>query len=202
MRDLLEKPLKEAISYDEFKEMLHDFVRTGKTSGLHQTDNLIEYTEINEHRINRLDKTVKIIPELEEAVKKIKNEVIWLVLIEAWCGDVAQNLPVINKIAELSPNIKLNLVYRDENPSLMEKYLTHGTRSIPKLIAINPESHEFIYKWGPRPEPLQKLVVENKEIHHVPYKEFSAKVQKWYNNNKSLTIQKEFLELIKEYHNS
>lgn len=43
-------------------------------------------------------------------------------LTEGWCGDAAQNLPVINKIAEENPNINLKLVLRDENLELMDEF--------------------------------------------------------------------------------
>ena len=59
----------------------------------------------------------------------------WLVLTEAWCGDAAQSLPIINKMAEVSDNITLRLILRDENLDVMDQFLQNGrSRSIPKLI--------------------------------------------------------------------
>ena len=60
-----------------------------------------------------------------------------MVLTEGWCGDAAQVLPVINKIASLSDFIDLKIILRDEHEELMNKFLTNGSKSIPKLVAID-----------------------------------------------------------------
>src|SRR5690606_41338451 len=89
--------------------------------------------------MNRLDKTQKLFPEATEAVKKVSEKQLWLVLTESWCGDAAQNIPVLKKIADENPLIDFRLVLRDDNDELMQKYLTNGGRSIPKLIAISED---------------------------------------------------------------
>ena len=67
-----------------------------------------------------------------------------MVISEGWCGDAAQILPVINKMALVSNKIEFRIVLRDENPALMDAFLTNGGKAIPKVIMIDNESGEVI----------------------------------------------------------
>ena len=156
---------------------------------------MAHYTKLNWSRMRRLDKQSKINTSLAKKVEAIEGKQVWLVLVEGWCGDVAQNLPVIQKMVELNPNIELRMIFRDENLDVMDAYLTNGGRSIPKLIAMDADSLEELWTWGPRPAPVQEMVEEYKKT-GGPYSEFSEKVQKWYNGDKTQTLQNEFEALI------
>ncbi|MEO6721403.1 MAG: thioredoxin family protein [Ferruginibacter sp.] len=82
---------------------------------------------MNFTRTQRIHKTLVINQELKNTIENIQNIYTWIVLTEAWCGDSAQNLPVIAEIAKLNPDkIKLYILLRDENPELMDNYLTNG----------------------------------------------------------------------------
>src|SRR5215217_2298139 len=64
-----------------------------------------------------------------------------LVISEGWCGDAAQILPILNKMALASDKkIDLRIVLRDENDELMSQYLTNGGKAIPKVIVICKEA--------------------------------------------------------------
>ncbi|MEM1134986.1 MAG: thioredoxin family protein, partial [Bacteroidota bacterium] len=112
-------------------------------------------------------------------------------------GDAAQILPVLNKIAEASPNIELLTLLRDENLRLMDSFLTNGGRSIPKLIILDKKSISVKGSWGPRPKPAQDMFLvykHNKE--KVAYEDFQAELQKWYLKDKAGAIQDELFELL------
>jgi hypothetical protein len=47
--------------------------------------------------MNRLDKTMKLLPEVVSALQALQQEYIWIVISEGWCGDAAQLLPVLIK---------------------------------------------------------------------------------------------------------
>jgi hypothetical protein len=81
-----------------------------------------------------------------------------LVLSEDWCGDAVNTVPVVAKLAELSPNLDLRVLARDENPDLMDAHLTGASRSIPVVIALDEEFRERGW-WGPRPAELQAWVL-------------------------------------------
>ena len=60
--------------------------------------------------MNRLDKTIQLSDEVIKKLKNFDTNYIWLVLSEGWCGDAAQIVPVIHKMAEVSDKIELKLL--------------------------------------------------------------------------------------------
>jgi len=50
-----------------------------------------------------------------------------------WCGPCKMLSPIVDKIAEERPDIKVCKINIDENPSLAEKY---GVMSIPTLVVM------------------------------------------------------------------
>ena len=87
--------------------------------------------------MKRVYKTTSPSGDVLNTVDCLNDKLTWLVLTESWCGDAAQNLPIMARIVEANPNISLKIVLRDENTSLMNQYLTKGGKSIPKLICID-----------------------------------------------------------------
>ena len=128
--------LDKSISFNDFYELNQRYALEGKTSGSEQSEQFVEYTKLNMTRMKRIMKTTEVIDELAVLVKAIEEPITWLVITETWCGDSAQNLPVIAKIAELNPLISIRILFRDENPEVLDQYLTNGSRSIPKLVAF------------------------------------------------------------------
>jgi Thioredoxin len=57
-----------------------------------------------------------------------------LALAEAWCGDVYRELPTFARIAEAT-GMELRVFPRDENPDVMDEFLTNGkARAIPVFV--------------------------------------------------------------------
>ncbi|CAM1360027.1 Thiol-disulfide isomerase or thioredoxin [Tenacibaculum sediminilitoris] len=195
MKKIIQNSLEKAFSYDEYKDLVSDLLVQGKSTGPNQSDDLLNYSKLNDKRMKRLDKTVKLTKETLAKIKDVKVPQTWLVLTEGWCGDAAQNLPVINKIAAENPNISLKLVLRDENLELMDEFLTNGGRSIPKLIALNQEN-EVINTWGPRPTTATKMVVEYKGKHGSLDADFKTDLQVWYNKNKGENTQEDIVSML------
>ncbi|CAM1352393.1 MULTISPECIES: thioredoxin family protein [Tenacibaculum] len=195
MKKIIQNSLEKALSYNEYRDLVSDLLSQGKSTGPNQSDDLLNYSKLNDKRMKRLDKTVKLTKETLAKIKDVKEPQTWLVLTEGWCGDAAQNLPVINKIAEENPNINLKLVLRDENLELMDEFLTNGGRSIPKLIALNQEN-EVINTWGPRPTTATKMVVDYKEKHGSLDADFKTDLQVWYNKNKGENTQEDLVSML------
>ncbi|QHI37150.1 hypothetical protein IMCC3317_25280 [Kordia antarctica] len=196
LKNIIDESLTKAISYQEYRTLVQNLVADGKSTGEEQTEDLSNYSMLNDRRMKRLDKTTKL---TEEAIAKIKSyhgDVTWLVLTESWCGDAAQTMPVINKVAELSNNITLKVVLRDENEALMNEFLTNGGKSIPKLIAIDNTSGNVIGDWGPRPTKATKLVNDYKAEHGTLTPEFKEDLQVWYNKDKGQNTVDDLLKLI------
>lgn len=189
--------IKSAFTYNQFRKVLDELLEQGKTTGNDHSEELVNYTKMNAHRMKRLEKKPEINEELKHSLQNIDHPQIWLCLVEGWCGDVAQNLPTINKMAEATGLVELKLILRDENQEIMDRYLTNGNRAIPKLIALDNDSLEELWTWGPRPADCQQMVLDAKE-QGVDKKEFAEKVHHWYAKDNTNSLQKEFLLLVKD----
>ena len=162
MKKIIENSLQTAISYKGYRSLVRNLLTEGKSTGPEQSEDLTNYSMLNDRRMKRLDKTIKISEETIQEFQKVKQPQTWLVLTEGWCGDAAQSLPILNKIASDTANIDLKIVLRDENLDLMDLFLTNGGRSIPKLIALDKDNN-VLDLWGPRPTIATKMVVAYKE---------------------------------------
>ncbi|WP_196885769.1 thioredoxin family protein [Aureivirga sp. CE67] len=197
MKQLLQDSIEKAISYEAYKDLVKNLLEQNKTTGPNQTEDLVNYTILNDRRMDRLDKTIKISEETESSLKDINKGQVWLVISEAWCGDAAQNLPILHKISQASDFIDFKVILRDENPQLMDAFLTNGARAIPKMILIDSETLEVINTWGPRPSEATQMVKDYKEKHGALDAEFKKDLQVWYNKNKGKNLQEDILKLMK-----
>jgi hypothetical protein len=187
-------------TYEEYLERFKEWVETKSTSSKNPSHALIAFTKLNWARTQRIQKTLLLNPEFNKAVENIHHSYTWMVLTEAWCGDSAQNLPLIAAIARLHPEkIKLHILLRDENPELMDNYLTNGARSIPKLIAVNDTLGKHAFEWGPRPLQAQQLFKHWKmNSQGKSWDDFEKELHGWYANDKTNSAQRELLLLIKQ----
>lgn len=195
------KPLKtyfeNSITYTQYRDMIDRLLDEKKTTGDNHSEAMINYTKMNVVRMKRLEKTTKLNEDLGELLKKLNRKQQWIAITEAWCGDAAQSIPVLAKIAEDCEAIEMRCLLRDENLELMDRYLTNGGRSIPKLISFDAESGEELFNWGPRPDVLQDMFMEMKEK-KMDFAELSEKLHTWYAKDKTNEIQKEMFSALKK----
>lgn len=191
------KALFKSHSYSEYRKLLSDLLRNEKSTGKEQSSELTLYSGLNETRMNRLEKTMKISEEIVHQLKSLKNEYIWLVISEGWCGDAAQLLPVFNSMAEASDGkIELKIVLRDENEELMNLFLTNKKRAIPKLIVINRETGSVLAHWGPRPKGASELIDDYKKKYGAIDEAAKTKLQMWYLHDKGESTQNEIIDMM------
>lgn len=194
MKVLVAKALFNSFTYLEYKKIVSDLLSEGKSTGNEQSEDLLHYSTLNETRVKRLDKTISVPEEIGAKLKALEKEYIWLVLVEGWCGDGAQILPILNKMAEESGRIDLKIVLRDSNDDLMNQYLTNGARAIPMLLVIDKESGKVCQHWGPRPKGAVDLIKNYKEQFGIVDEEAKAQLQLWYLHDKGLSVQQEVVE--------
>lgn len=187
-----------AFSYEEFTSLIEKLLAENKTTGENHSADYLHYTTMNLRRMNRIYKQMEVRQDLVKEMKSLQGQYTWLVLVEAWCGDVGQNLGAIARLAELSPGIELKMILRDENLDLMDQHLSYGGRGVPKLLVIDRQTNEVVDTWGPRPAPAQQMVLDYKVLaEKPPYSEMAEKVQKWYARDKTKVFQEEFLALVR-----
>ena len=189
-----------SFTYDAFKAFFQKLVDEGSTTSNPNDEFLVKYTKLNWSRFKRVDK------KFEWKVPKAEFEVFenykLLIITEPWCGDAAQIVPVVGQIAEQLPKVDIEIVLRDEQEALMNRYLTNGGKAIPIIVFVK-DGIEKGY-WGPRPLEAQKLVTAYKalpEEERPPFTEFAEELQKWYNQDATVQIQKEFFDAWKRADN-
>jgi len=194
--ELVQKGISKAMSYQEYRLLIDNLSAEGRATGSEQSEDLTNYTILNQRRMKRLDKTLKISDESVSKIKDFAKKVSWLVLTESWCGDAAQTMPMMNKVAELNENITLRVILRDENLDIMHRFLTNNSMSIPKLIMVSDETGEVLGEWGSRPSIATQMVNDYKNEHGMLTPEFKEEQQVWYNKDKGQSTLKDLLKLL------
>nr|WP_314896221.1 thioredoxin family protein [uncultured Flavobacterium sp.] len=197
MKTTVAKALFHSHSYSEYRKLVSDLLFEGKSTGNEQSEDLTHYSSLNETRMDRLDKTMRIPEENILKLKNLKREYIWLVISEGWCGDAAQIVPIFNKMTIASEDkIEMKIVFRDENEELMKLFLTNKKKAIPKLIVINRETGSVLGSWGPRPKGATDLINDYKKEFGVIDETVKTNLQLWYLKDKGWSTQEEIINLM------
>jgi hypothetical protein len=126
--------------------------------GAPEFDEMLATAEKNADLWAAVWRRAKVSDELVRRVSALGGAWHLLVLSEDWCGDAVNTVPIVAKLAELSPNLDLRVLARDHNLDLMDAHLTGTARSIPAVIMLDEEFVERGW-WGPRPAELQAWVL-------------------------------------------
>lgn len=176
-------------NFDTYFRQIQLLFNEGKTTGPVQNEKFLNYAKLTIARTSRGLKTLQPSEELVDLVKKSAHTK-WIVITEGWCGDAGNILPFIVNLSKSAGNVDLRIALRDENPDIMDLFLTNGGSAIPIFVAMT-SSMEYKSHWGPRPEPAQNIVMEHKKNPKGTYDEFQIGLQKWYLKDKGATIDQE-----------
>ncbi len=179
------------LSYAEYRVLIDQLVSENRTSGPDQSQGLLDYTRLNQKRIQRIEKTWEWSPEQLQALEQKPRNEYWLVITEAWCGDAAQIIPALWHIAQAGGNIHMRMLLRDENPELMDAHLFRGTKSIPILIRLN-QNFELLGQWGPRPA-MGQAFIEQAKREGSDMNAAKEQLHLWYARDKGRAIAAELL---------
>ncbi|MEL0652048.1 thioredoxin family protein [Algibacter sp. TI.3.09] len=195
---IINSGLKNSVTYQAYRDLVKNLVEENASTGPVQNEDLANYTRLNDKRMKRWDKTIKITEDDRKQIEAFDKKSTWLVITESWCGDAAHVLPAINKMAELNDNIDMKVVLRDENPELIDAFLTNGGRAIPKVIMIDDATGEVLNTFGPRPSEATNLVNRFKAENGGLTPEFKEDLQHWYNKDKGQNIIKDVAKILTE----
>ena len=131
--------------------------------------------------------------DLLARARRVKSTWHLLVLLEDWCGDAINTVPVMAKLAAEFPNIDLRFLRRDEHPELMNTHLTGTSRSVPVVILLDERFVERAW-WGPRPAELQQWVISAGR--ELPSDARYREIRRWYARDHGRSTIHELLELI------
>lgn len=188
------------INWYEYLSSFEDILSRKLTKKPYDNEAYIEYVKLNKSRMNRWLRTGLLKGSTQQTIEKISEVQNWYIITEPWCGDAAHSVPFIYLLSELNQNIKLTLILRDSEPEWIERYLTNGSRSIPKLIVRN-NYDEDLFTWGPRPKECQLLISELKK-QQISEEDIKTRAQEWYNKNKGISLQEEIRNKIELHLNS
>ena len=188
-----------AMAPADYRALFERIVASGQPYGPPGGGYGADYTKLNLARTRRIEKTLKVLPEVKAAMQQAPPQT-WLVITEPWCGDSAQCLPVLLQLAELAPAINVRIALRDQDTDLIDRHLTNGARSIPKLVAFDPATEQVHYTWGPRPQAAHELVLANKtkpDADQLSKDDLAEALHRWYHDNAGVAVQHEVADLVR-----
>ncbi len=142
-------------------------------------------------------KNFKLNREDEERIARYSPYDI-LIITEPWCGDSLALFPLIKKISECNSTWNINILLRDKNLDIIDKFLTNGVRAIPKFIFLNKKG-DYIFDWGPRPVKAQEIFEQFRERINkgeIEKKDVILKIRKYYAKDKGKETSNELLSKI------
>ena len=165
-KTIIAESLENSMDYDSYRKLMDELVEKEASTGPDQSESMINYTKLNARRYRRWEKTLKLDENsLDTLNGKNLPEMSWLVITESWCGDAAHVMPVMKLLVDQIDQTNLQVIERDANLDLMDRFLTDGARSIPKLIAIDNNTGEPLFTYGPRPSAATQMVNDFKSEH-------------------------------------
>jgi hypothetical protein len=193
---LLEEVSAIGLSYKQYYDLTKTEIGVKNPQSLTETaKKRFENKKLNLHRMTRIEKHYVVNNNLKELLQRVNTLQTWMIITETWCGDSAQNIPYIAKIAEVNPNINLKIILRDANPEIMDLYLTKETRSIPILVAFDEKQSE-LFRWGPRPQEAKKLF-EDLKVKGFEKSVILEKLHLWYGRNRGKNLENEMIKALR-----
>lgn len=113
-------------------------------------------------KITEITKAISICDEYVEKIKSFDKPYNFLLSAESWCPYVRATIPVLVKMTEINPNIKLRIItegrgfkYLRENLGISEELYVIPT------LAILDENCEFVARFVGRPAKYRNIGFEN-----------------------------------------
>jgi hypothetical protein len=188
------KVVQESFTWEDYLSLCERLVAENKSTGPIQTVEHAHYSTLNLSRMKRVFKTFQVNNETAIQFSEPPRQ-LWLLITESWCGDAAQSVPVLARLAALSPTIEFRIIIRDEHLDIIDLFLTNGGRAIPKLIGLNPDTFEVKWHWGPRPQGAIDVVTRCKN-EGLEKEQIALTLQEWYNQDKGISITEELTDLV------
>lgn len=183
------------MTLEDYRHLFDDILNGDYQEAPYDQEAYQNYVKLNRSRMNRWDKQGIIESELSELIQAIDSPQTWVIITEPWCGDAANSIPLVEKMAALNPNITLVVQLRDSDSEITQ-YLTNGGKAIPIIVARDANDKD-LFVWGPRPTEAQALVMKQKTDTSRSAHEKYAEILQWYRKNKGVMIQEEFKALLR-----
>lgn len=157
-------------------------------------DEFIDGAEANQELWRSIRDRARVSAEVVDRLRVHSAPRKLLVLLEDWCGDAVNTVPVLARLADALPNLELRVLRRDESPELMDSHLSGTSRAIPVVIIIDENFHELGW-WGSRPRPLQAWF-ESAEAQTMDRTDRYRELRRWYARDQGRTTVEEVAALL------
>lgn len=92
-------------------------------------------------------------------VSSIQNIIRILVIGTERCSDTAGNLPILAKIADMSPKVDIRILDSDKHAQYHQLFKVNGKRKTPVVLFLNSNNEELC-RWVERPNAAYKIINE------------------------------------------
>jgi hypothetical protein len=115
----------------------------------------------NRQKMEGLRLDLRLEPQVEAHLAALPRTVHVVAIAEDWCGDVVRHVPVLQRLAEAAPGLKVRYLSRGQWPEVFARFLTNGGEAIPKFIFL---SDAFVEcgNWGPMAAGPRELIARGK----------------------------------------
>lgn len=98
---------------------------------------------------------------VDNLLRGIAKPVHVVVIAEDWCGDVVRHVPVLERLARITPKIQTRYITREQHKDVFVRFLTNGGEAIPKFIFL---SDKFVEcgNWGPMTDVCRRIIARGK----------------------------------------
>lgn len=115
----------------------------------------------NQEQMESLRRSLALEPHTVGFLGALPRPVHVVAIAEDWCGDVVRHVPVLQRLADSAPNLRVRYIPRALSPDTFARFLTNGGEAIPKFIFLNDQFVEC-GNWGPMPEACRELIARGK----------------------------------------
>ena len=144
-------PVIELINWEKIFEKSYDY------------NTWIKNCEFPEHRdkIEERKNLLSVEPQIKGFLSFLERPVYVIAFAEDWCGDVIRHVPVLQKLSELTENLKIRYLKREQSLETFVRFLTNGGEAIPKFIFL---SYKFVEcgNWGPMSYDCREIIARGK----------------------------------------
>lgn len=106
-------------------------------------------------------KDQRLEPQTAALLGALPRPVHVVAIAEDWCGDVVRHVPVLQRLSEAAPQLKVRFITRQQHPDVFVRFLTNGGEAIPKFIFLSEHFTEC-GSWGPMPGECRELISRGK----------------------------------------
>lgn len=85
---------------------------------------------------------VQLTNEQTSLLRQFKRVEKILLLAGAWCGDCAEQCPILERFAEIAPVLQIRYLDRDAEPGLQEDLAINGGQRVPVAVFFSEDGYE------------------------------------------------------------